>query len=243
VLFSAVIAPVVPQDGPTGTVVFLVDGVPAAAAPVGPLPDGGPDVGLATFLTSSLAPGSHTVMAVYSGDASFGPSQSQAVVETITPPAVNPAPSVVQVLRYGYHALPTALAVVFDQPLDPASATNVTNYVLIGPRRQVIPIVSAALLPGNVGVVLQPMGRLNVHWTYTLTVIGTPPSGVTGSTGTFIGSDPTETITLRNLVWRRPLPGSLVSRYSPSAKAVDAVLAAEYRAELRMAAFLARHPR
>ncbi len=250
VLFSAVITPDVPMDGPTGTVVFLVDGTPAATAPVGPLPDGGPDAGLATFLDTTLTPGSHTVVAQYSGDASFAPSTSATVVETVTPPVpppppppppFNPAPSVVQVLRYGYHALPTALAVVFDSPLDPASATNVTNYVLVGPRQQVIPIVSAALLPGNEGVVLQPMGRLNVHWTYTLTVIGTPPSGVTGSTGTYIGSNPVETITLRNLVWRRPLPGSLVSRYSPSAKAVDAVLAAEYRAELREARLLARH--
>jgi uncharacterized repeat protein (TIGR01451 family) len=244
VLFSAVIAPVVPQDGPTGTVVFLVDGIPAATAPVGPLPDGGPDVGLATFLTSSLTPGSHTIVAQYSGDASFAPSQSQAVVETITPPVVNPAPSVVEVLRYGFHAAPTALAVVFDRPLFGATAAATDNYVLVGPHRQVIPILKASLAPGGEVVVLQPSRRLNVHWTYTLTIIGTPPYGVASSAGTFIGSDPVETITLHNLVWRRtPAGGSLTaSRVRPQAHAVDALLAAEYRAQVRASVAL-RHRR
>ncbi len=230
VLFSAVITPVVPQDGPTGTVVFLVDGKMAATAPVGPLPDGGPDDGLATFLTSSLGPGNHTVTAVYSGDASFGASTSVAVFETITPPPINAAPSVVEVLRYGYHAMPTALAVVFDQPLDPATAENPHNYVIDGPYRQVIPVLKAVLAPGGEVVVLQPSRRLNVHWTYTLTTVGTPPSGVTSSAGTYIGFDPVETITLRNLVWRQRLA---------AAHAVDAALASGVLA--RRTAVAVRH--
>ncbi len=116
-----------------------------------------------------------------------------------------------------------------------------TNYRLVGPHGQVIPIAAAALLPDGEGVVLQPRGRLNVHWTYTLTIIGTPPSGVTRSTGTYIGYDPIEMITLRNLVWSRPLAGSTTARYSPSARAVDALLAAEYRTELGSSRLLARH--
>jgi hypothetical protein len=219
-------------------VTFFVDGIPASTAPVGPLPDGGPDVGLATFLTSALTPGSHTVVAQYSGDASFGPSQSQAVVETIVAPPVNPAPRVVEVLRYGYHAMPTALAVVFDRPLF-VTALNRDNYVLVGPQRQVIPILRTAFAPGDEVVVLQPSRRLNIHQTYTLTIIGTPPSGVSSDAGTFIGSDPVETITLHNLVFRRPLPGGTpASRARPSAHAIDALLAAEYRAHTRAIAAL-----
>ncbi len=245
VLFSAVITPVVPQDGPTGTVVFLVDGKMAATAPVGPLPDGGPDDGLATFLTSSLGPGNHTVTAVYSGDASFGASTSASVVETVVtpvppPPPVNPAPRIVEVLRYGYHAAPTALAVVFDRPLNAATAEATDNYVLVGPHRQMIPILKASLAPGGEVVVLQPSRRLNIHWTYTLTITGTPPYGVASSAETFIGFDPVEAITLHNLVWRRT--PAAASRARPSAHAVDALLAAEYRAPLRASAAL-RHRR
>ena len=150
---------------------------------------------------------------------------------------VNPAPQVVEVLRYGYHAMPTSLAVVFDRPLDPAGAQNPANYVIIGPHRQVIPVLKAVLAPDGVTVVLQPSRRLNVHWTYTLTIIGTAPGGLASDAGTFVGFDPVETITLRNLVWRRTLPGrSAAARVKPSAHAVDALLAAEYRADVRASA-------
>jgi autotransporter-associated beta strand protein len=72
------IAPISPGAGePTGTVSFLVDGRPVATANVDPT------TGQASFSTSSLGHGSHTITAAYSGDADFAPSQSGSVQDTV----------------------------------------------------------------------------------------------------------------------------------------------------------------
>ena len=102
--------------------------------------------------------------------------------------------------------MPTTLAVVFDTPLDPASALDLANYQLLGPHRLPVPLASAALADGGTTVVLQPRGRLNVHWNYTLTVLGKPPGGIRGALGTFAGADQVELITLHSLVPTRTLP-------------------------------------
>ena len=76
VSFTATVAPVPPATGsPTGTVTFTVDGVPQApVALVG---------GQATLSTSALAEGSHTVSAHYNGSASFAPSTSPTLTQTV----------------------------------------------------------------------------------------------------------------------------------------------------------------
>ena len=68
---------------PTGTVIFTVDG--AAQAPIA-LASGN-----ATFTSSTLSVGNHTVTAAYSGDTNFTASTSAALTQTInetTPPTV-----------------------------------------------------------------------------------------------------------------------------------------------------------
>jgi hypothetical protein len=73
IAFTAVVAPAQPNGSgvsPTGTVSFFLDGqaTPAATAPLA--------VGRATFTISGLGAGSHTVVALYSGDQFFNGSTS-----------------------------------------------------------------------------------------------------------------------------------------------------------------------
>jgi hypothetical protein len=85
VTFTATVAGVTPGAGePTGTVAFKENG--------NSLGNGNLDAhGHATFTTSSLAVGSHSIIAVYNGDAHFAVSTSQPVTEQII--AGNLAPS------------------------------------------------------------------------------------------------------------------------------------------------------
>jgi hypothetical protein len=64
---------------PTGTVTFTIDG--QARAPVSLTEVGGSDQ--ATFTTSTLMPGTHTITAAYSGDTTFASSGSEPVSVTI----------------------------------------------------------------------------------------------------------------------------------------------------------------
>ena len=65
---------------PTGTVTFTIDG--QAQAPVSLTEVGGSDQ--ATFTTSTLMPGTHTITAAYSGDTTFASSGSNPVSVTIS---------------------------------------------------------------------------------------------------------------------------------------------------------------
>lgn len=81
VTFTAVVAPVPPSTGiPVGTVSFM-EGATVLAADV-PLVDG-----QAAFTTSDLSVGTHTITAVYSGDADWNGSVSEPVTVTVTAPA------------------------------------------------------------------------------------------------------------------------------------------------------------
>jgi large repetitive protein len=59
----------------TGTVTFTVDGAPVSPVPL--------SASTATFTTSSLSPGSHTVSAAYSGNANCAASTSNGVTQTV----------------------------------------------------------------------------------------------------------------------------------------------------------------
>ena len=69
VVFSAAVAPVTGTGTPTGTVAFAIDGKLASTAPLSAS-------GKAAYQTASLAVGTHTVVASYSGDANFGASNA-----------------------------------------------------------------------------------------------------------------------------------------------------------------------
>jgi hypothetical protein len=73
-------ATVVPTSGtPTGSVAFS-DGAHSIGT-------GGMTEGVATFTTSSLANGSHSITAAYSGDTNFAPSTSTALAVVVTAPS------------------------------------------------------------------------------------------------------------------------------------------------------------
>ncbi len=66
----------------TGTVTFIVDGIALTPVPLGQY-IGTERVGIAYYTTSSLAVGSHTVTASYSGDGNYGPSMSSVLTQVV----------------------------------------------------------------------------------------------------------------------------------------------------------------
>ncbi len=87
---TAVVSPAFPSAGtPTGTVLFLdnlpnSDGVPEPSAVLG---TGTLTGGVATLTTGALAPGSHSLSAVYAGDDNFTGSTAALLDETVNNPA------------------------------------------------------------------------------------------------------------------------------------------------------------
>jgi hypothetical protein len=188
-------------------VTFTIDGVSQAPVPLHVV--GGSDQ--ATLSIESLAQGTHTIRAAYSGDSSFAASAvTTALVQTVKaiPVPGGDGPTVESVKRYGIHMEPTVLVVRFNEPLDPSSAVSPSNYNITGPTGRPDPIRSAVLNAEANTVTLRPKQRINLHHTYHLTVIGTGPDGVRNtrgihldetSTGTPDG-DHTCTVNWRNVV-------------------------------------------
>jgi hypothetical protein len=103
--------------------------------------------------TSTLAVGTHAVTASFAGDGTIAPSTSNRVDVTVaattptpTPTAAGPSPSPIPVVgpaiatdgplvmsfqRFGYHSQPTVLVLSFNEPLDPATASNSANYTIV----------------------------------------------------------------------------------------------------------------
>ncbi len=93
------------------------------------------------------------------------------------------APTVVSLVRYGFHMQPTSLVLTFSTALDPASAQNVANYQIMSSEGTLIPVSSAVYNASAMTVTLSPSQLLNIHDVYQLTVNGMPPNGLTSSTG------------------------------------------------------------
>ena len=74
----------------------------------------------------------------------------------------------------------------FNEPLDAASAQNPANYLVVGPRDQPIAVRSATYNPLTDTVTVAPASRLNLHWNYQLTVVGTAPVGVADVNGNLL---------------------------------------------------------
>jgi CSLREA domain-containing protein len=190
VTFTAIVTPTAGTSTarPTGTVTFAIDGVVQPSVTLTVI--GGQEV--ATFSTASLGIGTHTISAVYSGDSTFAPSTAPALPQDVLAP---PPPAVVALARFGFHAQPTVLVLIFSQALDPARAENVAEYQLVtvvkgrhgrlkvGPH---IAIATATYDPTNKTVSLRLAKPLSLHKLYQLTVNGTPPTGLTDPYGQFI---------------------------------------------------------
>ncbi|GAC1475360.1 MAG: hypothetical protein NVSMB9_27710 [Isosphaeraceae bacterium] len=167
--------------------------------------------GRASFSTSALARGSHTITALYGGDARFLPSTSASIVEVINAvPVVTGGPRVLDLRRVGIHAQPTVLVLLFDRPLNPSSAQNVANYQIVDPHGRLVPVLSAVYDPTARTVTLHPAHRLNLHQVYQLTVRGTAPGGLRDVNGNLLdgagtgraGSDYLSRVGIWNLTQR-----------------------------------------
>ena len=195
VTFTAIVAPASGGGTPSGTVTFSIDGVaqpPVTLAVVNGLDE-------ATFTTSSLSAGSHSIEATYKGDNTFASTSSSVQDETLSAAP----PRVVTVQRFGFHAQPTSLVLTFGAPLDPATAQNVADFKIVtlggrgreGSRLGHVTLVRDAVYdPATWSVTLHPAARLDIHNFYRLTVDGAGARGLTGRTGLHLdgnaGSDP-----------------------------------------------------
>ena len=217
VVFTATVAPGSGAGTPTGTVTFTIDG--KAGSPV-PLTDVN-NADQATVTLPSLAAGSYTMTASYSGDTKFGPSASSTVTQVVDASTAvsGDGPTIVSVLRYGYHMMPTTLVLTFDQALDAITAENADDYRVIGPEGGVIGIESAVYDPATLSVTLHPRQRIDIHDTYTLIVDGTAQGGglaniqgqlLDGADDGQPGSDYRGPLTWRNLVLDPPAPRFLI---------------------------------
>jgi hypothetical protein len=189
VTFTAIVSPGGSAGNPTGSVIFTIDGV--SQAPVSLHVVKGSDE--ATLSLASLAAGTHTINAAYSGDSSFAASSvAHTLVQTVRaaiPPGVD-GPKVELVQRFGIHMQPTSLVLTFDEALDPASAASLRNYRLVDPHGRSVRISSAVFDAKTNTVTLRPAERINLHHTYHLTVIGTGPGGVRNAQGLLLdGTD------------------------------------------------------
>jgi hypothetical protein len=101
-----------PNFIPTGTAVFTVDG--AAGTPVTL------SGAMASFTTSTLTTGSHSVTVAYAGDANCGPVTSTALTQVVNPA---PAPVTEQPVGYGY-CYPAANAPPPGAPCAPYTGTG-----------------------------------------------------------------------------------------------------------------------
>jgi hypothetical protein len=104
---------------------------------------------------------------------------------------------------------PTVLVLKFSSALDPTSAENVSNYVIIDPAGHRVRVDSAVYDSQACTVTLKPATRINLHHTYHFTVIGTGESGVSSVTKVLLdganngraGSNYVAPLDGNNVVW------------------------------------------
>jgi hypothetical protein len=207
VTFTATVAPTVATGTPTGTVTFTIDGKAEPPVPL-QVVDGKDQ---ATFSISTLTVGAHTIAATYNGDATFAASTaSRPLTQTVGPsfrPVTDP-PVVESLKRYGTRARRTTLVLTFSAALDPARAGNPANYRITKPNGRPVRIRSVVYDPAADTVTLRPRGKINLHRTYHVMVIGTGAGGVADVRGVLLdgtddgraGSDFVTTLTRSNLV-------------------------------------------
>jgi hypothetical protein len=224
VTFTAVAGRRSGENDPSGTITFTIDGVAASPVEMGELGEG--QLG-ATFVTALLSVGIHQVTATYSGDERFKSSASTVIVQMVNavdpPPAAGSGPMVMSLARYGFHMKPTRLVLTFDQALDPTSAHDVRNYRLVGPGGRSIAIGSAVYDVAARTVTLRPMKLMSLQVRYTLTINGTSPAGLRGTSGQLLdgartgrpGSDHKTAVLGKHLVIPKPIPKSVLSWLLP----------------------------
>ena len=116
---------------------------------------------------------------------------SVSVISLGTPPAMN-LPTVVRLQRIGVHTQPTRFILTFNEAMDRTTAENLANYSLVLVRSSSnrdhhrvvsVPLALAHYDPVSQSVTLLPSRLLPLRRTYVLTVVGTPPNGLTSTAG------------------------------------------------------------
>jgi uncharacterized repeat protein (TIGR01451 family) len=142
------------------------------------------------------------------------PTIVQNPTPTATPTAGIDGPRVVAVQRFGIHAMPTTVVLIFDAPLG-AAAWNVKNYRITDPGGARIAVRSAVYDAVVHTVTLRMARRISIHRPYKLVIRGTGPDGLSDGASRLLdgqgtgrpGSDYSSTLTWRNLIlpaWYRP---------------------------------------
>ncbi len=93
------------------------------------------------------------------------------------------SPTVVSLVRFGFHMQQTSLVLTFSSALAAAPAENVNNYQIMTSNGVVIPVSSAAYDPATLTVTIVPSQLLSLDLFYQLTVNGTTPNGLTSASG------------------------------------------------------------
>ena len=134
----------------------------------------------------------------------------------------------------------TSLVLAFSTALDATSADNVSNYQIVNEGGtgvggnqvgQTVPVSTATYDPSTLTVTLIPAQLLDLQNVYQLTVIGTPPSGLTSSTGVALDGAGTGTPGTNYVV---SITGKLLAGPSPTAMA---------RAQAKLDASIRKHGR
>ncbi|MBQ0984210.1 Ig-like domain repeat protein [Streptomyces sp. F63] len=149
VTLTATVAATVPGAGtPTGTVTFVIDGTTSVTQPL--------VSGVATFTTSSLAIGPHTVQASYNGDAQFATSSGADThtvdrAPTTTVSASSPNPSLPG-------RLVTFTATVTPVPPGTGTPTGTVTFVIDGGGGGTFtaPLIGGVATTTNRGLTLGP---------------------------------------------------------------------------------------
>jgi hypothetical protein len=143
--------------------------------------------GKARFTTSSLGLGPHAISAVYAGNAVFTLSRSNTASVTVAPPD---GPRVVRIERDVPHGDPTVVRITFDSALNPASATHIASYRIVGVEsgklvktRQYIAIASVTYQRRTNTVIIRTRTPLNLDDAYQIRLFSTTKKGIAGITG------------------------------------------------------------
>jgi hypothetical protein len=124
VTFSALVSAVAPgAGGPTGSVQFVIDN----GTPVTKSLDGN---GAATYSTSSLGLGTHTVMVSYSGDTNFLTSNGAALTQTVNKQAPTTTTSVSSSLNPSVFGQTVSFTAVVSPQLGGSTPTGSVQFVI-----------------------------------------------------------------------------------------------------------------
>ena len=202
-------ATIVGTSGPVTASLIGLDGNPAGSIPLFRL--AGLSTGALGLQAKLTAVGTGTVTVQVTSL-----STGATVMETATVTTVSAAPTVVSLVRFGYHEQPTLLRLTFSTPMDPVRADDVHNYVFVmvipcgnGEVRysRPIPIVSAQYDAASQSVTLRMGVHVNVYHLYQLVVRGTVGIGLTSASGVPLagkgrvpGTDFVGDVTIRTIV-------------------------------------------